>query len=708
MNSSTAALAVIGIVMTCACAGIIVMHYVSESNTEYSITYELNGGVNSSDNPSTYRSGCTVTLAEPTYYGHVFNGWYSDPEFTEKVTSITSGDATVYASWTELKVVGKVNYVLDGGTNPESNHTMRYEGVDIELVAASKEGYLFNGWCSSPEHSDIIDKIPATTVGDVTVYAWWVEIYDGKGFIMDYKSTASNGAISTGTLKVEYVYYHPEKGFFVRNTVTNAYGMSSSSTYWTSENNNSDMKWAFNGMEQLFASKIDGGKNVYCEIYEGTSESTKTVTSFFSIETVSTKTTETQYIYDGWIPIKIDYEKKETSTRGSFTYTSTTTIAYTLRELIEFEPQSMFDVDVYADVGIEVEGDGTHAAASDVTLTAKTSGTTRFAGWYDAEGNLLSTSSTYTIKALLTDTKVYAYNTNNEDFTYGYGESVQLYRKPGLTNSTWEIYNRETGAAVSYDGGNIVFSTGGYYNVFYSGDLNGVRYHGCYNIFADGDVVKSFVWYYDKNKDGDLNDSTDKFSYDLKVKYSDYRTYKEKQVSRQNGTEAQNLAYVTPNDKYIVELADYFQNTCSGWTKYETMSLVLAFTQYIEYQTDSTYMGQEEYWKFPLETLFDRGGDCEDTSILFCSIASAMHYKSAMLLFYGHMAGAIELDAASIGEYNGKGTPAAFPGDGITYYYCETTSTGFAVGQSPDDKYTYNGQYYKLQNTGKIIPVPAS
>ncbi len=694
--------------MTCALAGIVVMQYVSDSNTEYSITYELNGGVNSENNPTTYKAKSPVTLSDPTYYGHVFNGWFSDSEFTEKVTVVSSGNVTLYASWTELKKIGSVTYILDGGTNAEGNHTVRYEGVDITLGAASKEGYLFNGWCSAPEHTDIVSVIPSTVEGDITLYAWWVEIYAGKGFTLSYQNTSSNGNVAAGSLRVEYVYYNAEKGFFARNTVTNQYGMSSSSTYWTSENQNDNITWTFKGMEQIYAANIDGGKYVYCEVYEGTSETTATVNSFYSKETVVTTTTETQYIYDGWIPVKIVYEKTERTARGPFIYTSSSRIDYTLKETFEFDPPSTFKVDISADVGIEVHGDGPHQAASGVTLTATASAGYEFGGWYDAQGTLLSTSPTYTVKAILADTSIYAHNKDDVDFEREYGEDTELYRVDGLTDITWVVVNRETGEMEAYTGGAHVFAVGGYYDVSYSGKLGETDYHGYYSLYADGDVVKSFTWYYDSNGNGNLNDPCDKYTYDLTVRYNDYLEYRNRTVSRQNGTDAENLAYITPDDKYIAELADHFESICGGMNDYKTMSIVLAFTQYIEYRSDETHMGRTEYWKFPLETLFDQGGDCEDTSILFCSIASAMGYRSAMLLFYGHMAGAVELEDGSVSEYSG--TPAAFPSkDGqITYYYCETTTAGYAVGQPATEDYTYGGFYYKMYNMGNVISVPAS
>ena len=70
----------------------------------YSVTYDLNGGENSLDNVTEFNaeSGDIVLLA-PEREGHTFDGWYSDPEFSNSVTKIivkdNLKDVTVYAKW---------------------------------------------------------------------------------------------------------------------------------------------------------------------------------------------------------------------------------------------------------------------------------------------------------------------------------------------------------------------------------------------------------------------------------------------------------------------------------------------------------------------------------------------------------------------------------------------------------------------------------
>ncbi|MBD5444088.1 MAG: hypothetical protein HDR29_00915, partial [Lachnospiraceae bacterium] len=73
----------------------------------YLITYMLNGGTNSSENPATYTAETeTIKLKDPVREGFIFEGWYKDAAFTEnsKLTEIVKGsesDLTLYAKWKE-------------------------------------------------------------------------------------------------------------------------------------------------------------------------------------------------------------------------------------------------------------------------------------------------------------------------------------------------------------------------------------------------------------------------------------------------------------------------------------------------------------------------------------------------------------------------------------------------------------------------------
>lgn len=92
----------------------------NDVETKHSINYELNGGTNNSENQETYTSGNgTIVLKDPTREGCIFEGWYTDKDYTNKITEIPANaaqDYTLYAKWSSVtgeKLAG-YNLNLDG------------------------------------------------------------------------------------------------------------------------------------------------------------------------------------------------------------------------------------------------------------------------------------------------------------------------------------------------------------------------------------------------------------------------------------------------------------------------------------------------------------------------------------------------------------------------------------------------------------------
>lgn len=77
--------------------------YAKWTENQYTITYNLNKGKNSTKNPKTYTITTNVIkLQNPTRTGYIFKGWYKDAKFKTKVTQIkkgSTGKVTLYAKW---------------------------------------------------------------------------------------------------------------------------------------------------------------------------------------------------------------------------------------------------------------------------------------------------------------------------------------------------------------------------------------------------------------------------------------------------------------------------------------------------------------------------------------------------------------------------------------------------------------------------------
>lgn len=114
----------------------------------------------------------------------------------------------------------------------------------------------------------------------------------------------------------------------------------------------------------------------------------------------------------------------------------------------------------------------------------------------------------------------------------------------------------------------------------------------------------------------------------------------------------------------------------NGWTAYHEVCAVLALAQSIPYSLDRDSRNLDEYWRYPIETLYDQTGDREDSSILAACLLLALGHEVAMLRMPEHVA---------IGVAAGQGFPPAERLAQGTYFYCEATQSGWRVGQVPED-----------------------
>ncbi len=128
------------------------------------------------------------------------------------------------------------------------------------------------------------------------------------------------------------------------------------------------------------------------------------------------------------------------------------------------------------------------------------------------------------------------------------------------------------------------------------------------------------------------------------------------------------------DDTYMGVLVKEFDEIAllNHLTREEEIEVIISFVQNLHYLTDET-TGYDEYPKFPVESLVDEGGDCEDTSILLSHLLEAMDIDTALLTLPGHMAVGVDLNASGVHWDIGNST----------YYYLETTVAGWEIGSIP-------------------------
>ena len=130
---------------------------------DYSITYNLNGGINNGANPSTYNVLYGVSLKAPTRAGYTFTGWYD--ESGNKITGInegcnaafssaddlyaklakrTTGNRTLTAHWSYNPVKVKVPQVLTGDSAGKSQFRVKCDDLKAgNIKVAVPNSFLY-------------------------------------------------------------------------------------------------------------------------------------------------------------------------------------------------------------------------------------------------------------------------------------------------------------------------------------------------------------------------------------------------------------------------------------------------------------------------------------------------------------------------------------------------------------------------------------
>lgn len=112
-----------------------------------------------------------------------------------------------------------------------------------------------------------------------------------------------------------------------------------------------------------------------------------------------------------------------------------------------------------------------------------------------------------------------------------------------------------------------------------------------------------------------------------------------------------------------------------GFSDVDNLFNVVSFVQSLHYVSDKATKGEEEYVRYPIETLVDGCGDCEDVVILAAAILHEMGYDVLLVLLPEHLALAVKDDDDFPGTF--------YEYDGAKYYYLEMTDKGWDLGHIP-------------------------
>lgn len=154
----------------------------NRKNVSYKIIYNLMGG-SAKTNPSSYTSGNSFKLNNPTKNGYTFKGWTgsngSSPSTSTSVSSSSTGSLIFTANFEKTKY--SITYKLDGGKFSSNPRTYYYiDSTDYELLTPYKDGYTFIGWTGSNGSKPSQNvKISRGKTGDLTYTVNYKKISTG-------------------------------------------------------------------------------------------------------------------------------------------------------------------------------------------------------------------------------------------------------------------------------------------------------------------------------------------------------------------------------------------------------------------------------------------------------------------------------------------------------------------------------------------------
>ena len=116
------------------------------------------------------------------------------------------------------------------------------------------------------------------------------------------------------------------------------------------------------------------------------------------------------------------------------------------------------------------------------------------------------------------------------------------------------------------------------------------------------------------------------------------------------------------------------------WSTYNQAFNVLKFVQNcIPYTFDKDTTGHPDWARYPIETLMEGTGDCEDVAILCAAVIARLGFNTVLLLYPSHLAFGVAGADKLKGEY------VVELKTGKRYFYGEATSDGWHLGQIPSN-----------------------
>ena len=512
-----------------------------------------------------------------------------------------------------------ITYVTEGAVPSDAPITY-LPGTYMNLCTPYNDGLWFEGWYSDPECTVPFGAITSSTAGDLVLYAAWSDFSrEGFWFSMDMLieyGPSHDRTVITGSMKWTYMVLSDSgSGWYVQREtvqVTSDGETVNTDGYWTGRSSSSDdYRYVGNG-------EVDG---LLCEMW-------------------SDGKGETQWIHRNTVVMKIEYSM------------GTNHQLFTMSGQGHITPELGFHPDVSVQNGLTAVFDGEFTIGSEATLTAYGDD---FQGWY-IDGELTTTDSTLVLEEVDPNLAIEA--RCSTQYTVLSDGNVD----PGEFGMMGDITVFDSMDRIVCEGSGPFTLDSGYYRL--SSDVDGITVFQ--PVFVEDSRTFTHTWTY--------RGQSHTVSIDLLLSrvmsdafgdpMSEYR------MSLGPDMDAR---FLSADNAYISELVSALEPMVVGMDDTERAEFILVFVQTIPYKTDPETRGVDEFFKYPAETLWDGGGDCEDSSFLYASIMSALGYRTSVAMFPTHAMAGIVLDPLE-SSYD-----TFTSGDGTVYVFAETTGTGTGV-----------------------------
>ena len=500
-----------------------------------------------------------------------------------------------------------IEYDLNGGIFASDYPTEYRSGDILDIPMPLQDDFVFTGFYTDPAMTEYFDQDTSGMKGDLKLYARWVESPVGHFIQFDTVGDCDRGlssyTLDGGVTRMYYYLSSMDGTFYTFLIGTDSYtytdiGQSYFDITFDTKRTPGFQGWIYKGMETIGTVEGDVECEKYIYNYENGAVGTRWISGFVTYKEC--------YDFIGGEDSDVKSEHR----------------TYTMVSRGDIEIPTDCSLSVTAGEGIQVLGNqGTYKAGDIVTLTAVVEEGKTFGGWYSNATELLCADETYTFDMPSAVMNIKALNGPDDWKEFTVNKQVDLDEVYGVSGGYYSLLNLETENAYFADS-EFEFTEAGLYQI-QSTDKDGDM--KVFMAKVNGDIQRTYTWKWG----GDEYSISMGFEYnaiDYARAYYDINERRQDRPDHERDMTFVELSYQDPimapyMEKIVDLLIDAYKEQNSRVEVRDYLNYLLAFTQYIEYQSDQEYLGYSEYWKFPIETLYDNGGDCEDTVILYVAIA---------------------------------------------------------------------------------------